>query len=146
MSALSDLILKKEIDTVEYAIIHLSSYEVYNLAASDAAEKYLRLRTHIAELEEDREKIIDKHISELADLHVKITEIEYDYLEYKALTQWQPIETAPTKPEGDYLGFQCGEVFKMYWNYFRDGWVDCCSEVFSEPSHWMPLPKPPEAL
>ena len=48
------------------------------------------LQARIAELEEDREKIIDNHISELADLHVKITEIEYDYLEYKALTQWQP--------------------------------------------------------
>ena len=74
---------------------------------------------------------------ELFDLRTRIAELE-------ALTQWQPIETAPIKPEGDYLGFQCGEVFKMYWNYFRDGWVDCYSEVFSEPSHWMSLPKPPE--
>ena len=80
---------------------------------------------------------IDEAWNELVDLRNRIAELE-------ALTQWQPIETAPIKPEGDYLGFQCGEVFKMYWNYFRDGWVDCYSEVFSEPSHWMPLPRPPE--
>ena len=77
---------------------------------------------------------------------VTIEHLKARIAELEALTQWQPIETAPIKPEGDYLGFQCGEVFKMYWNYFRDGWVDCYSEVFSEPSHWMPLPKPPEAL
>ena len=81
--------------------------------------------------------VLLKAAQELSDLRTRIAELE-------ALTQWQPIEIAPIKPEGDYLGFQCGEVFKMYWNYFRDGWVDCYSEVFSEPSHWMPLPKPPE--
>jgi len=73
-----------------------------------------------------------------------LCEIVSGYGDLIEQTTWQPIETAPIKPEGDYLGFQCGEVFKMYWNYFRDGWVDCYSEVFSEPSHWMPLPKPPE--
>ena len=80
---------------------------------------------------------IDEAQQELADLRTENERL-------KAEREWQPIKTAPIKPEGDYLGFQCGEVFKMYWNYFRDGWVDCYSEVFSEPSHWMPLPKPPE--
>jgi len=39
-------------------------------------------------LKAEREQLIDQHISELADLHVKITSIEHDYLEYKALKEY----------------------------------------------------------
>jgi len=39
-------------------------------------------------LRAEREQLIDQHISELADLHVKITSIEHDYLEYKALKEY----------------------------------------------------------
>ena len=46
------------------------------------------LRHKITELEAEREQLIDQHISELADLHVKITSIEHDYLEYKALKEY----------------------------------------------------------
>ena len=46
------------------------------------------LRHKITELEAEREQLIDQHISELADLHVKITSIEHDYLEYRALKEY----------------------------------------------------------
>ena len=64
--------------------------------------------------------------------------------ELEARTTWQPISSAPLQPVGDYLGFDGVYTEKMYWNYPRDGWVDCCDQSFVNPTHWMHLPEPPK--
>ncbi len=58
---------------------------------------------------------------------------------------WQPIETAPRKVEFRCLLGHEHSVVTGYW----DGamWVNERSLLRSEfnPTHWMPLPEPPEA-
>lgn len=77
--------------------------------------------------------------------------------------QWQPIETAPPGndsilvyvPPGpvgsDPIGEHTG-VFKVY--RFSDNWVvedqrgydlDDAARLIRQPTHWMPLPEPPDA-
>ena len=75
----------------------------------------------------------EKAIAEYLALRTRIAE----------LTTWQPIHLMPTMPQGDYLGLEDNVFIKMYWNYERDGWVDCYSEKFVNPTHFM-QPKLPE--
>ena len=76
---------------------------------------------------------------------------------------WQPIETAP-KDEHNLLG-NCREVFLGAWHsstdyYLKSGWYpveeeykfdnarDYCgihAVMEIHPTHWMPLPDPPQA-
>ena len=67
--------------------------------------------------------------------------------------KWQPIDTAPKN----------GSPILVFWNYVLDGkswtcyaitrwdeqaheWTDVedSDDYFSEPTHWMPLPEPPQ--
>lgn len=77
-------------------------------------------------------------------------------------TQWQPIETAPKDGEKTrlsdktrILGFDGEECCVIYWSEgytFPDGWISVSSSFdcdhghldYFEPTHWMPLPAPPE--
>ena len=136
---------KTEMLFIPQVDLEIARLELKQLISSN--EELASIKARIAELEEDREKIIDKHISELADLHVKITEIEYDYLEYKALTQWQPIETAPKDGTvirvSDLLGRERLASWYKESKYFDGHWM-LRLEKIPEITHWMPLPKPPE--
>lgn len=59
---------------------------------------------------------------------------------------WQPIETAPTDEGADLIGFVDGSVQQIerqdgqWWlaNRVNDDWRAV------EPTHWMPMPEPPE--
>ena len=69
---------------------------------------------------------------------------------------WRPIETAPKDGTNVLLyGRWKGEVSKNpeYWDIFKaaysfDEWVVCDSDIYGpiilDPTHWQPLPKPPQ--
>lgn len=63
---------------------------------------------------------------------------------------WQPIKTAPT--DGSWVwGFTLGApVYRAYAVWFFDEWANYWVNVLDDdipitpPTHWMPLPEPPE--
>ena len=60
--------------------------------------------------------------------------------------KWQPIETAP-KNQTEVLGYMGPKIFGLVW-YFAPssttfGWLDANGKA-CRPTHWMPLPAPPE--
>lgn len=63
------------------------------------------------------------------------------------MNEWQPIETAP-KWGGDYLVF-CPDTREQMVCFWCDGkhvFAKSEDRVYScSPSHWMPLPEPPDA-
>lgn len=74
--------------------------------------------------------------------------------ELEARNQWQPIETAPKNTE--ILVFMDDEIYEagLYTrDEKREEWLfpmadyhgcGCCSGNNDHPTHWMPLPQPPE--
>jgi hypothetical protein len=64
------------------------------------------------------------------------------------VSEWQPIETAPKGRKGDtvILGWSYETAYwglPMYWH--RGRWRDVCGKArVHHPTHWMPLPEPPE--
>jgi len=63
------------------------------------------------------------------------------------MSEWQPISTAPRGTDNEFLGWD-GKVMDKTWEgwdvedeptYVRSDWVSW------QPTHWMPLPAPPEA-
>ena len=65
------------------------------------------------------------------------------------MSKWQPIETAP-KDGTRFLAYEPRHEYRYYecwWeDDFRDwsGWQDDFDSE-PKPTHWMPLPEPPEA-
>lgn len=62
------------------------------------------------------------------------------------MTDWQPIETAPEMEAGDYLLLWNG--YRMTVGYCVDedyGWWEHYESIQPQPTHWAPLPEPPEA-
>lgn len=60
------------------------------------------------------------------------------------MTKWQPIETAP-KDAHEILVYEDGEMSITYWNKYAECW-DYDVVCDSKPTHWMPLPEPPEEV
>lgn len=62
-----------------------------------------------------------------------------------AQAQWQPIETAPKDVPILAAWASDGGVHIVYWSdSYGGGWIGHYPETI-EPTHWMPLPAPPEA-
>jgi len=77
------------------------------------------------------------------------------------MSDWQPIETAPHDHRVKILGyFPAAEIWPaeirvIYWGYHgrrERGWVWAQTGInadgefsWRDPTHWMPLPKPPRA-
>jgi hypothetical protein len=58
---------------------------------------------------------------------------------------WQPIETAPR--ERDFLAWDGKWVFMCCVGWYEDGkpvFVDSGNYLARKPTHWQPLPPPPE--
>jgi uncharacterized protein DUF551 len=72
------------------------------------------------------------------------------------MIDWQPIETAPRDGTNIMLYYPLKEVNESwegivfcYWNKWENNWVwsGRARRTFSrgfQPTHWMPLPEPPE--
>lgn len=62
-------------------------------------------------------------------------------------TGWQPIETAPKgKYSKNVLLYEDGDYYAGSWNEEYGCWASYCGQPVvwtPEPTHWMPLPKPP---
>jgi hypothetical protein len=61
--------------------------------------------------------------------------------------EWQPIETAP-KDENDYLvcWAKSGNMMGLAFQY-EGKWYGTCDDCeCGTPTHWMPLPAPPEGI
>ncbi|EMX8720891.1 TPA: DUF551 domain-containing protein [Pseudomonas aeruginosa] len=59
------------------------------------------------------------------------------------MSEWKPIETAP---QGT-LVLMCNMKAKDVRGWAFVDWVvngKCCGNRFHEPTHWMPLPEPPQ--
>jgi len=62
---------------------------------------------------------------------------------------WNPIDTVPKNTtvlvfmeDGVFQGFYNGRFWIFpFANYHGCG---CCSDIMDSPSHWMPMPQPPE--
>ena len=66
------------------------------------------------------------------------------------MSEWQPIETAP-KDKTDILVLSEGRVVEAYWEGSRSrGYWDSFFQSYEseslEPTHWMPLPAPPNKV
>ena len=122
-----------------------------NATWMEAVERIKDLRTHIAELEKRNREIESYHLNHLgipcdmtdpdiAVLQARIAELE-------ALTQWQPIETAPKDGTVIRVSDLVGRERLASWykesKYFDGHWM-LKLEKIPEITHWMPLPKPPE--
>jgi len=68
---------------------------------------------------------------------------------YAVRDRWEPIETAPKDGTNILLGwFKDGEEPQVVSGWFEAGiadyrWIDCFNEE-ANPTHWRPLPSPPE--
>jgi len=76
---------------------------------------------------------------------------EYDKLKaeverLRKAGEWQPIETAP-KDMTRVLGYVEEYIVVMWWFTYSNGrscWETVDGESEVDPTHWMPLPKPPQ--
>ena len=64
--------------------------------------------------------------------------------------EWQSIETAPKDGEEImictlYDDGTCSHFEIVRWPDFTDHWIGLQDICLSDPTHWMPLPEPPEA-
>ena len=78
-----------ELDALRARIAELEADALARLIEEPTNERIMKdVYDENERLKAEREQLIDQHISELADLHVKITSIEHDYLEYKSLKEY----------------------------------------------------------
>ena len=62
---------------------------------------------------------------------------------------WHPIETAPKDGRLSLVRQASGDewvgTFTAYYSASRGGWLYSDNRSVTNPTHWMPLPAPPEA-
>ncbi len=56
--------------------------------------------------------------------------------------EWQPIETAPRK--GRQAIYIWGPNYREPQKVYADSWWTCGFSVETKPTHWQPLPQPPQ--
>jgi hypothetical protein len=74
-------------------------------------------------------------------------------IEGVSIMQWEPIETAPKNTGADgQLGICAATPYGSRWSFNHawwddavEEWTDIVSDRYLSPTHWMPLPSPPES-
>ena len=104
-----------------------------------------RLKAEVGELA-DALKLASEVGIKIAD---EVTRLKAEVERLRALSEnseWQPIETAP-KDMTRVLGYVEESVVVMWWFSYSSHDYGCWETVDGEsevdPTHWMPLPKPP---
>ena len=93
---------------------------------------------------------------DLADIEREKSKAAVKVERIKSAAEWQPIETAPKDGTFIILGYAGSHVSEGRWvsdpsrNHWREtGWFDTDADVLCDhpgrPTHWMPLPEPPNA-
>jgi len=83
--------------------------------------------------------IYDQTLAENARLKAEVERL-------RKAGEWQPIETAP-KDMTRVLGYVEEYIVVMWWFTYSNGrscWETVDGESEVDPTHWMPLPKPPQ--
>jgi hypothetical protein len=64
------------------------------------------------------------------------------------MNEWQPIGTARTTKDVLVYCEQTKEQFVAYWSEIESSWIYASvkgvATIACEPTHWMPLPQPPD--
>lgn len=116
----------------------------------EAMERHqLRLEEEVRELSSVQGRLV-KLIAESAERHrAELDGLQAEVERLKAATKWQPIETAPR--DGTWvLCYSEGVISHAFWesNEFDGdchwGGKDWYYPKWSQPTHWMPAPAPPE--
>ena len=135
MSALDDLLHQEHTDALDKCILEVWEINGYEYLAEEGLVILADLRSRVAELE----AMLSKRNT---TLHKQESEIQ----RLEALTQWQPIETCPEKTDvlillpsssGKHIE-QAEREGRQYFALYGN------MREFRSPTHWMPLPKPPE--
>ena len=80
-----------------------------------------------------------------------MTEREQDGSENRMTDAWRDIETAPKQPVPGQLGICVATPDGLRWQFNHawwddavEEWIDVRSDCYLRPTHWMPLPEPPQ--
>lgn len=97
-------------------------------------------------LESDRHQILGEWGSKGSDWEESDAEIASLRARFEAANGWRPIETAPkggTRVWAWHGESPCGQD-AVYWSTEDESWMTE-DRVMIDPTHWRPLPEPPEA-
>jgi hypothetical protein len=61
------------------------------------------------------------------------------------MSEWQPIETAPETPFVNFLVVEQSDIYFAFQDDELQWWVRSEARQSCDPTHWIPLPAPPEA-
>ena len=78
--------------------------------------------------------------------HEEITRLRAEVERLRAEAEWQPIETAPKDGTRILVASKMGGVYLVsWWKGKRTArWDNGARPLYSTPTHWHPLPAPPE--
>lgn len=135
----------------------------YNCWESDAADHLSQIKRLLYEAEAEHKSLLDENerlVDELQAARQEISELSKENERLNDLAcGWMPIDSAPKDGtlviigrHMDGFGFVKGYGrFEGSPGAFCSGWISCGFDAvtgnlgLAHPTHWMPLPKPPEA-
>jgi len=87
----------------------------------------------------------NSRITELADISIRFRLCAKAALEAAEKTKWQPIDTAPRDGREILVYYpEVKEIEKVYWEKKNSRFETMRSVIELNPTHWQPLPTPPE--
>ena len=94
--------------------------------------------------DQEIDQVIKQAIDPSASHHARVALIPMLVAVIRA-QQWKPIETAPR--DGGYFMALSPDMSKypvtVKWSLHEDRWCEEVTTDWCDPTHWMPLPKPP---